>query len=62
MTLYCNGTYNEPVILIDIAAHRDYPDQVAKSVAHEVVHAIQESEWEGEGERADEAQAEELEL
>jgi len=50
------------VILIDIAAHRDYPDQVAKSVAHEVVHAIQESEWEGEGEWADEAQAEELEL
>jgi hypothetical protein len=56
--VYCSGTYNEPVVLIDIDAHAGYEDQVVKTVEHEIAHAIQE--WSGEGamDWADEDEAE----
>ena len=56
--IYCSGTYNEAVILIDLDAHEGYEDQIMKTLEHEVVHAIQESEWDGNGEWAGEEQAE----
>lgn len=47
VALYCNRTYNEPAILIDIKAHIGNGDngQIIRSINHEVFHAIQE--WEG---------------
>lgn len=45
---YCNGTYNEPCILIDVDGHEGHEDQINKSIDHEVRHAIQESNWNGD--------------
>lgn len=56
--VYASGTYNEPVVLVDLDAHEGYEDQIGKTVEHEIVHAIQESNFEGEGEWADEDDAE----
>src|SRR5688500_9867266 len=44
VAMYCNVTYNEPCILLDVDGHRGYEDQIEKSVDHEVHHAVQE--WE----------------
>ena len=53
--LYCSGTYCEPIVLIDIAAHRDYtPRDIEKTITHEVFHAMQD--WSGNP--LDEAEAE----
>jgi len=46
------------VILIDLDAHAGYEDQIVKTLEHEVVHAIQESDWDGSGEWVDEDEAE----
>lgn len=63
--MYCNGTYLEPVVLVDvdrIAEHveddADLLYEIRRTVEHEVAHAIQESEWDGEGDWADEGWAE----
>ena len=41
---YINGTCGYPVILVDLEAHREYEDQIGKSIDHELKHAIQDSE------------------
>lgn len=43
---YCSGTYAEPVILIDISAHKDHWDQLYVTLRHEIEHALQESRGE----------------
>jgi hypothetical protein len=51
------------VILLDLDKHQDSDvispkDEVRRSVDHEVTHAMQESEWSGEGSWANEDHAE----
>lgn len=48
--VYCSGTYNEPVILIDIPQHDninvlDPEDEVIRTIDHEVAHAIREADY-----------------
>jgi hypothetical protein len=68
--IYCSGTYNEPVVLIDLDAHRaleeeeftrdgDVLREVQRTVDHEAAHAIQEHA-DREGNWADEEVAEEV--
>lgn len=62
--IYCVGSYLEPVILLDLAAHRevaagdDLTRALRDTVEHEIRHAKQESEWDGVGEWVDEDAAE----
>jgi hypothetical protein len=44
--MYINGTYDFPVILIDLNAHVGYEDQIGKTINHELKHAVQESKEE----------------
>ena len=46
VAVYCNGTYLEPAILIDLDAHKSNGDlgQIIRSINHEVYHSIQDSE------------------
>jgi GNAT superfamily N-acetyltransferase/RNA:NAD 2'-phosphotransferase (TPT1/KptA family) len=46
VAMYINGTYDFPVILIDLEKHRGYEDQIGKSIQHELRHAVQESKEE----------------
>lgn len=47
--VYCNGTANEPVVLVDLKQHEGYEDQIPTTVNHEIAHAIQEGNWDGHG-------------
>jgi hypothetical protein len=52
---YVYGTANEPVVIFDPEAHEAFaPDEVRRTVEHEVAHAMQEST----GSPADEDEAE----
>jgi len=57
IAVYCSGTYNEPVVVIDLAAHSEPfaaenelygPGEmnaaIEHTITHEIYHAIQESE------------------
>jgi hypothetical protein len=55
VAMYINGTCGYPVVLVDLEAHREYQDQIGKSIYHELKHAIQDSE----GREFDEDEAEE---
>lgn len=52
---YINGTYDFPVILIDLRQHSGYEDQIGKTIWHELKHAEQQSRGE-EGFDEDEAE------
>lgn len=41
--MYIHGTYDFPVVLIDLNAHIGYEDQIGKTIRHELRHALQES-------------------
>lgn len=43
VAMYIAGTYDWPVILLDLEKHIGYEDQFAKSIRHELKHAKQES-------------------
>jgi chemotaxis protein histidine kinase CheA len=55
VAMYIDGTCGYPVVFVDLEAHRDYKDQIAKSIYHELKHAVQDSE----GREYDENEAEE---
>lgn len=55
VAMYIDGTCGYPVVLIDLEAHREYQDQIGKSIYHELKHAIQDAE----GRSYDEDEAEE---
>lgn len=40
--LYIDGTGGFPVICIDLEKHRDYRDQIGKTIYHELKHAEQD--------------------
>ena len=42
--MYIDGTYDFPVVLIDLKKHRKYKNQIGQSIYHELKHAIQDSE------------------
>src|ERR1035437_499551 len=44
VAIYIDGTCGYPVVLVDLEKHRGYEDQIGKSIAHELKHAIQDAE------------------
>lgn len=42
--MYISGTYDFPVVLVDLNKHRGYEDQIEKTIRHELKHAVQQSE------------------
>ena len=42
VAVYVDGTGGYPVILIDLEKHRDYQDQIGKTIYHELKHAEQD--------------------
>lgn len=43
VAMYISGTYDWPVVLLDIPKHGGNLDELTKSIRHELKHAIQES-------------------
>jgi hypothetical protein len=54
VAVYIHGTYGFPVVLIDLEKHREYQDQIGKTILHELKHSIQD----GDGRDYDEDEAE----
>jgi hypothetical protein len=44
IAIYVHGTSGFPVILLDLEKHLGYEDQFAKSIYHELKHAVQDAE------------------
>jgi GNAT superfamily N-acetyltransferase len=57
VAMYINGTSGYPVILLDLAKHVGYEDQYWQSIVHELRHAEQEANSEGDA-NFDEEEAE----